>query len=87
VYGGQLRASAIWPRCISPWPRRPRRARSGTASRKRPRPDCIAAALGGGSASSWPLPEALADLFTRDQTVSAAKTRAHTSLLDDLTAV
>ncbi|HEX6468291.1 MAG TPA: NAD-dependent epimerase/dehydratase family protein [Streptosporangiaceae bacterium] len=60
--------------------------------------DRIAAALGGGSASSWPLHEAvaelgpLADLFTRDQTVSADKTRAalgwhpvHTSIVDELT--
>jgi nucleoside-diphosphate-sugar epimerase len=44
--------------------------------------DVIAAALGGGRAESWPLAEAgaelgpLADLFTRDQDVSAAKTRA-----------
>jgi nucleoside-diphosphate-sugar epimerase len=61
--------------------------------------DAIAAALGGGTASSWPLPDAtaelgpLADLFTRDQDVSAAKTRAalgwapaHTSIIEDLTA-
>jgi nucleoside-diphosphate-sugar epimerase len=44
--------------------------------------DAIATALGGGTAASWPLSEAsaelgpLADLFTRDQDVSAAKTRA-----------
>jgi nucleoside-diphosphate-sugar epimerase len=44
--------------------------------------DAVAAALGGGAAISWPLAEAtaelgpLADLFTRDQDVSAAKTRA-----------
>ena len=44
--------------------------------------DAIATALGGGTAASWPVPEAstelglLADLFTRDQDVSAAKTRA-----------
>jgi nucleoside-diphosphate-sugar epimerase len=43
--------------------------------------DAIASALGGGTAVSWPLPEAtavlgpLADLFTRDQDVSAASTR------------
>jgi nucleoside-diphosphate-sugar epimerase len=60
--------------------------------------DSIAAALGGGTAASWPLAEAsaelgpLADLFTRDQDVSAAKTRAglgwtpaHTSILEELT--
>jgi nucleoside-diphosphate-sugar epimerase len=60
--------------------------------------DRLAAALGGGTASSWPLSEAtaelgpLADLFTRDQDVSAAKTRetlgwrpVHTSIVDDLT--
>jgi nucleoside-diphosphate-sugar epimerase len=44
--------------------------------------DAIAAALGGGTAQSWALSEAsaelgpLADLFTRDQDVSAEKTRA-----------
>ena len=44
--------------------------------------DAIATALGGGAATSWPAPEAraglglLADLFTRDQDVSSAKTRA-----------
>jgi nucleoside-diphosphate-sugar epimerase len=44
--------------------------------------DAIATALGGGTAASWPVSEAtaelglLADLFTRDQNVSAAKTRA-----------
>ena len=44
--------------------------------------DAIAAALGGGTAASWPVSQAsaelglLADLFTRDQDVSAAKTRA-----------
>jgi nucleoside-diphosphate-sugar epimerase len=44
--------------------------------------DAIAAALGNGTAVSWPLPEALselgplADLFTRDQDVSAPRTRA-----------
>ncbi len=44
--------------------------------------DAIATALGGGTAESWPLSEAsaelgpLADLFTRDQDVSAVKTRA-----------
>jgi nucleoside-diphosphate-sugar epimerase len=44
--------------------------------------DAIATALGGGTAASWPVSEAstelglLADLFTRDQDVSAAKTRA-----------
>ncbi len=61
--------------------------------------DRLAAALGGGTASSWPLSEAtaelgpLADLFTRDQDVSAAKTHerlgwhpVHTSIIDDLTA-
>jgi nucleoside-diphosphate-sugar epimerase len=61
--------------------------------------DAIAAALGGGAATSWPLADALAelgplaDLFTRDQDVSAAKTRAaldwspiHTSILAELTA-
>ena len=61
--------------------------------------DSIAAALGGGTAASWPVSEAstqlglLADLFTRDQNVSAAKTRAvldwtpaHTSIIKDLTA-
>jgi nucleoside-diphosphate-sugar epimerase len=59
--------------------------------------DAIAAALGGGTASSWPLADAtaelgpLADLFTRDQDVSATKTRetlgwapAHTSIVKDL---
>ncbi|MCK2212245.1 hypothetical protein MF672_000295 [Actinomadura sp. ATCC 31491] len=57
--------------------------------------DAVATALGGGRAVSWPLEEAraelgaLADLFTRDQDVSAERTRealgwrpAHTSLLD-----
>lgn len=61
--------------------------------------DAIAAALGGGTARSWPVTEAsaelgpVADLFTRDQDVSAAKTRtdlgwtpAHTSIVADLTA-
>jgi nucleoside-diphosphate-sugar epimerase len=61
--------------------------------------DAIAAALGGGTASSWPLVDAtaelgpLADLFTRDQEVSATKTRetlgwtpVHTSIVKDLTA-
>jgi nucleoside-diphosphate-sugar epimerase len=61
--------------------------------------DAIATALGRGTAVSWPLPEAsaelglLADLFTRDQDVSAAKTRAalgwapaHTSIIGYLTA-
>src|SRR5262249_34581224 len=61
--------------------------------------DAIATALGRGTAVSWPLPEAsaelglLADLFTRDQDVSAAKTRAalgwapaHTSIIEYLTA-
>jgi nucleoside-diphosphate-sugar epimerase len=56
--------------------------------------DAIAAALGGGQAETWPLAEAgaelglLAGLFTRDQDVSAAKTRAalgwspaHTSIV------
>jgi nucleoside-diphosphate-sugar epimerase len=44
--------------------------------------DAIATALGGGTAASWPVSEAstelglLADLFTRDQDISAAKTRA-----------
>jgi nucleoside-diphosphate-sugar epimerase len=60
--------------------------------------DAIAAALGGGTATSWPLADAqvelgpLADLFTRDQDVSAAKTRealgwtpVHTSIIKDLT--
>jgi nucleoside-diphosphate-sugar epimerase len=43
--------------------------------------DTIAEALGNGAATSWPLEEAaselgpLADLFTRDQVVSSAKTR------------
>lgn len=62
--------------------------------------DTIAATLGGGTAVSWPLSEAtaelglLADLFTRDQHVSASKTRrvlgwrpAHTSIVEDLTSV
>jgi nucleoside-diphosphate-sugar epimerase len=61
--------------------------------------DAIATALGGGTAASWPVPEAsaelglLADLFTRDQDVSAAKTRAaldwtpaHISIIKYLTA-
>jgi nucleoside-diphosphate-sugar epimerase len=61
--------------------------------------DAIATALGGGTAASWPASEAsaelglLADLFTRDQNVSAAKTRAvlgwtpaHTSILSYFTA-
>jgi nucleoside-diphosphate-sugar epimerase len=56
--------------------------------------DAIATALGRGQATSWPVSQAraelgpLADLFTRDQDVSAAKTRAalgwtpvHTSIL------
>jgi nucleoside-diphosphate-sugar epimerase len=61
--------------------------------------DAIAAALGRGTAASWPVGEArvqlglLADLFTRDQDVSAAKTRAalgwtpaRTSVVEYLTA-
>jgi nucleoside-diphosphate-sugar epimerase len=61
--------------------------------------DGIAAALGGGTAVSWPLAEAtaelglLADLFTRDQDVSSARTRQalgwnpeHTSMLAELAA-
>src|SRR5215468_10526552 len=61
--------------------------------------DAIATALGGGTAVSWPVPEAsrelglLADLFTRDQDVSSAKTRAvldwtpaRTSIIKYLTA-
>jgi nucleoside-diphosphate-sugar epimerase len=61
--------------------------------------DAIATALGGGSAMSWPLAEAtaelgpLADLFTRDQDISSRHTRdalgwtpAHTSIVADLTA-
>ena len=60
--------------------------------------DAIATALGGGTAISWPASEAsaelglLADLFTRDQDVSSAKTRAgldwtpvHTSIVEYLT--
>jgi nucleoside-diphosphate-sugar epimerase len=60
--------------------------------------DAIAAALGNGTASSWPLAEAstelgpLADLFTRDQDVSSVKTRraldwapVHTSIIKYLT--
>jgi nucleoside-diphosphate-sugar epimerase len=56
--------------------------------------DAIATALGGGTAISWPASEAsaelglLADLFTRDQDVSSAKTRSvldwapvHTSIV------
>jgi nucleoside-diphosphate-sugar epimerase len=59
--------------------------------------DAVAAALGGGKAVSWPIDEAtaalgpLADLFTRDQQVSSAKTRrrlgwtpVHTTILDSL---
>ncbi|MEN3359778.1 MAG: hypothetical protein V7637_3760 [Mycobacteriales bacterium] len=59
--------------------------------------DAVAAGLGAGAAISWPLAEAteelgpLADLFTRDQKVSAARTRdrlgwapAHTSMLAEL---
>jgi nucleoside-diphosphate-sugar epimerase len=59
--------------------------------------DEIAAALGNGTARSWPLPAAtaelgpLADLFTRDQDASSAKTRrllgwdpTHTAILDEL---
>lgn len=62
--------------------------------------DAIATALGGGTALSWPLPEAtaalgpLADLFTRDQDVSAATTRTtlgwhprHPTILTELTPV
>jgi nucleoside-diphosphate-sugar epimerase len=61
--------------------------------------DAIAAALGGGTASSWPLAQAtaelgpLADLFTRDQDVSSTRTRqaldwtpVHTSIIKYLTA-
>jgi nucleoside-diphosphate-sugar epimerase len=61
--------------------------------------DAIAVALGGGSAWSWPVDEAavelgpLADLFTRDQQVSSAKTQrrlgwtpVHTSIVDHLAA-
>jgi nucleoside-diphosphate-sugar epimerase len=61
--------------------------------------DAIATALGGGTAASWPVSEAstelglLADLFTRDQDVSSAKTRAalgwtpaHTSIVKYLAA-
>ena len=60
--------------------------------------DAIAAALGGGTATSWSLADAttelgpLADLFTRDQDVSSARTRTtlgwtptHTSIVRDLT--
>ena len=60
--------------------------------------DAIAAALGGGNATTWQLADAtvqlgpLADLFTRDQDVSSAATQkalgwtpAHTSIIDDLT--
>jgi nucleoside-diphosphate-sugar epimerase len=60
--------------------------------------DEVAAAIGGGSAVSWPVEEAanelgpLADLFTRDQDVSSAKTQArldwnprHTSIIANLT--
>jgi nucleoside-diphosphate-sugar epimerase len=59
--------------------------------------DAIAMALGGGTATSWPVLEAeqelgqLASLFTRDQQVSAAKTRqrlgwapVHTSIVEYL---
>jgi nucleoside-diphosphate-sugar epimerase len=59
--------------------------------------DAVAAALGGGRAISWPVAEAvaelgpLADLFTRDQEVSAARTRGrlgwtptHPTLLAEL---
>lgn len=59
--------------------------------------DAVAEVLGGGSATSWPLGAAsadlglLADLFTRDQVVSSVKTRqrlgwrpAHTSMLAEL---
>lgn len=62
--------------------------------------DAIAAALGGGAAVSWPVADAvaelgpLADLFTRDQDVSSARTRealgwtpAHTAMLTELTPV
>jgi nucleoside-diphosphate-sugar epimerase len=78
------------------------RAASGTiwhGASETVRLDAIAAALGGGQAGSWPLAEAgaelgpLAGLFTRDQDVSAAKTRAalswspaHTSIVRYLTA-
>jgi nucleoside-diphosphate-sugar epimerase len=60
--------------------------------------DAIAEALGGGTATSWPLDDAtkelgpIADLFTRDQDVSSAKTRqalgwtpVHTSIIEYLT--
>jgi nucleoside-diphosphate-sugar epimerase len=60
--------------------------------------DAIAAALGGGKAVSWPTDEAavelgpLADLFTRDQNISSAKTRqrlgwtpVHPSIIENLT--
>jgi nucleoside-diphosphate-sugar epimerase len=60
--------------------------------------DAIATALGHGQAVSWPVAQAqaelgpLADLFTRDQDVSAARTRAalgwtpaHTSIVEYLT--
>jgi nucleoside-diphosphate-sugar epimerase len=59
--------------------------------------DEIAATLGGGTARSWPLADAtaeigpLADLFTRDQEASSAKTRRllgwkprHTAILSEL---
>jgi nucleoside-diphosphate-sugar epimerase len=61
--------------------------------------DAIAKALGGGTATSWPVADAavelgpvLADLFATDQNVSAAKTRkalgwtpAHVSIVEYLT--
>ncbi len=60
--------------------------------------DAVAAALGGGSAASWPLEQAtvelgpLADLFTRDQDISSTRTQSalgwtpvHTRMVDDLT--
>ncbi|MEJ3744972.1 NAD-dependent epimerase/dehydratase family protein [Actinomycetes bacterium KLBMP 9797] len=60
--------------------------------------DEVAATIGGGAAASWPLEEAtkelgpLADLFTRSQDVSSAKTQArlgwhprHTSIVATLT--
>ena len=57
--------------------------------------DAIAEALGNGTATSWPLKEAatelgpLADLFTRDQVVSSARTREKlgwTPVLDSIVA-
>jgi hypothetical protein len=91
--GGRSCTSTTWPR--STWPSPPGTVWHGASQTIRL--DVIATALGGGTAISWPASAAsaelglLADLFTRDQDVSSAKTRAvldwtpvHTSIVEYL---